>query len=158
MIKKTVEYEDFNGNECKEDLYFNLTETELIEMEVNEDSSLSDQLKVIVADKDASKIIGFVKELILNSYGVKSEDGKRFVKSDEIRADFKDSLAFNAVFMELAVDADKAAAFVNGLLPKKIQALIDTEEVQKEIANNALQDPVGARRTRKPATKSKNSK
>ena len=63
-------------------------------------------------------IIKIFKDLILKSYGEKSIDGKRFEKKNGALAEaFAETEAFSELFMELATDADKAAEFVNGIVP-----------------------------------------
>jgi hypothetical protein len=116
MLKKTITYTDFDGNQRTEDFYFNLTKAEVTEMEMSTEGGLSTALKKIVADKDAKRIIETFKDLILRSYGVKSPDGKRFVKNQELRDAFVQTEAYSELFMELATNDNMAAAFVNGII------------------------------------------
>ena len=117
MLKKTITYTDFDGNNRTEDFYFNLTKAEVTEMEMSTDGGMAKLLKKIVDEQDSKKIIEHFKTLILNSYGEKSLDGKRFVKSNELRDSFVQSEAYSELFMELATNAEAASAFVNGILP-----------------------------------------
>lgn len=117
MLKKPVTYTDYNGMERKEDLYFNLTKAEIMEMEMGTTGGMAEYIQRIVASQDAPSIIKIFKELVLKAYGVKSPDGKRFIKNDEVRDEFLQSEAYSIVFMELATDADAAAKFVNGIIP-----------------------------------------
>ena len=52
MIKKTVTYTDFDGNERTEDFYFHLTEQELTEWELSVDGGLSGVLTRIINSRD----------------------------------------------------------------------------------------------------------
>lgn len=117
MLKKTITYTDYNNVERTEDFYFNLTKAELMEMEIGTTGGMADMIKRIVDAKDAPAIIKIFKELVLKAYGEKSADGKRFVKSEEISNGFAQTEAYSQLFMELATDADAAAAFVNGIIP-----------------------------------------
>ena len=117
MLKKTITYTDYNGVERTEDFYFNLTKAELMEMEIGTTGGMADMIKRIIDAKDAPAIIKIFKELVLKAYGEKSADGKRFVKSEEISNGFAQTEAYSQLFMELATDADAAAAFVNGIIP-----------------------------------------
>lgn len=117
MLKKTITYTDYNSVERTEDFYFNLTKAELMEMEIGTTGGMADMIKRIVDAKDAPAIIKIFKELVLKAYGEKSADGKRFVKSEEISNGFAQTEAYSQLFMELATDADAAAAFVNGIIP-----------------------------------------
>lgn len=119
MLKKTITYTDYNGIERTEDFYFNFTKAECMEMELSVNGGLVEMTNKIVAAKDAPSIVKLFKDLVLRAYGEKSADGKRFIKSDEIRDAFAQTEAYSILFMELATDADAAAKFVNGILPEK---------------------------------------
>lgn len=118
MLKKTVTYTDYNGVERTEDYYFNLTKAELAEMELSTTGGFAEMIKKIVAAKDLPSIIRVFKQLVLKSYGIKSDDGRRFIKSEEIRTAFSQTEAYSTIFMELASDDQAAADFVNGIMPK----------------------------------------
>lgn len=111
-------YTDYDGNERTEDFYFNLTKAEVTEMEMSKTGGLVKVIEKIVAEQDAAKIIDIFKDLILRAYGEKSLDGRRFVKSQEIRESFAQTEAYSDLFMELATDATAATAFVNGITPQ----------------------------------------
>lgn len=117
MLKKTITYTDYNGVERIEDFYFNLNKAEVMELEMGTSGGLSEMINRIVAAQDAPSIIKVFKDLVLRAYGEKSPDGKRFIKSEELSMAFAQTDAYSILFMELATDADKAAKFVNGILP-----------------------------------------
>ena len=117
MIKKTIAYKDYDGNEREEDFYFNINRAEAVEMQAKVGGGLDAFIRRIVSERDTEKLVGFFKELILMSYGQKSFDGRRFEKSKEITDSFVQTEAYPTLFMELANDADKAAEFVNGIIP-----------------------------------------
>lgn len=127
MLKKTITYRDYNDNERTEDFYFNLTKAEIMEMEMSTSGGLAEMIQRVVASQDAPTIVKIFKDLVLRSYGQKSLDGKRFVKSEELKEEFAQTEAYSILFMELATDADAAAKFVNGIVPadlaKQQQAL-----------------------------------
>jgi hypothetical protein len=118
MLKKTIEYTDYNGNERTEDFYFNLSKAEVYEMEMSTAGGLETYINKIISTKDSAAIVSMFKDLIVKSYGEKSDDGRRFIKSEELSNDFEQTEAYANLFVELSTDADKAAAFVNGILPK----------------------------------------
>ena len=118
MLKKTITFEDYDGNSRTEDFYFNLSKAEIAEMEMSIDGGVSKLLDKIVETNDNQKIVKYFKEFILKSYGKKSLDGRRFMKSKEITDEFSQTEAYSQLFMELATDADKASEFVNGIIPK----------------------------------------
>jgi len=118
MLKKTMTYTDYNGTERTEDFYFNLSKSEVMEMEMSTTGGLSTMLTNIVATQDAPTIVKIFKELVLKSYGEKSPDGKRFIKSDALATGFSQTEAYSDLFMALATDATLAAEFVNAIVPQ----------------------------------------
>ena len=117
MLKKTIEYTDYNGVDRKEDFYFNLTMAELTEMEVGTEGGYAEIIQKIVDAKENHKLVAIFKELILKAYGEKSMDGRRFIKSEEISTAFSQTEAYSMLFMELSTDADAASNFINGIIP-----------------------------------------
>lgn len=127
MIKKTISYTDYNGVERTEDFYFNLTKAEVMEMEMSTKGGLAEMIQRIVAAQDQPAIIKIFKDLIIKAYGVKSPDGKRFIKNDEVVDEFVQTEAFSELFMELATDADAAAKFVNGIIPANLAKQLEAK-------------------------------
>ena len=120
MLKKTVTYTDYNGVERTEDFYFNLSKAEVTEMELSVDGGLAQMLENIVNSKDSKEIVRMFKELVLKAYGEKSPDGRRFIKNKELSDAFSQTEAYSEIFMELALNEQAAADFVNGILPKSL--------------------------------------
>jgi len=142
MLKKTVNYEDFDGNLRSEDLYFNLTKTELIdiamELPENVTETMSEEgdkldegaaLKMIEA-LGGKGVIEFIKKIVLKSYGIKSEDGRRFIKNEQITTEFSETLAYDTIVTELLTDDKKASEFVNAVIPKDIVDKIGAQGTQ----------------------------
>lgn len=117
MLKKTFTYTDYNGVERTEDHYFNLNKAEVMEMEMSTKGGLAEMIQRIIAAQDAPAIIKVFKDLIHKAYGVKSADGKRFIKSDELWAEFEQTEAYSMLFMELATNAEEASKFINAIVP-----------------------------------------
>lgn len=133
MLKKTIEYTDFDGNKRKEDFYFNLTKAEILEMEMSINGGLTGLLMKIIKEQNQSEIVKFFKEIILKSYGEKSNDGRRFIKNDEVRDSFSQTEAYSNLFMELATNADAAVAFVDAIIPVDVDK-DKFEEMKKELS------------------------
>ena len=144
MLKKTITYTDFNGTERTEDFYFNLLKNEALDIAfdlpddvtASIDGDLDD-----VTEKAASRLVdklgnkgikGFIENLIRKSYGVKSEDGRRFIKKDELTEEFMQTPAYDAFIMELMTDDVAAANFVTGVLPADL-----ADNASKIMAKNA---------------------
>jgi hypothetical protein len=117
MLKKTIAYTDYDGNERKEEFYFNLSKAELAEMELGVNGGVSKLLQKIVDEKDNKRLVEWFKKFIIKAYGVKSLDGKRFIKNEDVLNDFVQTEAYVELFMELASDDKAAADFVNGIVP-----------------------------------------
>lgn len=127
MLVKKVVYTDYKGVKREEELYFNLSKAEVAEMELSHDGGLSEHIKKIVAAQSGKDIIALFKDLIIKSYGVISDDGKRFIKNDKLREEFVQTEAYSDLFMELASDADAASAFVNGIIPQ-VENKVETKK------------------------------
>lgn len=127
MLKKTITYEDFNGVERKEDFYFNLSKAEIMEMQFCTVGGLDVMLKKIIDAKDVKSIMDTFKMLILKAYGIKSDDGRRFIKSEEISKEFEQTEAYSILYMELASDDNAAAEFVNGIIPKDVATEVSNQ-------------------------------
>ena len=130
MIKKTITYTDFNGGERTEDFYFHLTKAEITKMEMSVNGGMAERIQRIVSAQDQPAIIEVFEDLIKKSYGVKTPDGRGFVKRKEDLEAFMSTEAYSQLFMELATDADAAAKFVNGIVPA---------DLSKQIAANPPQ-------------------
>ena len=117
MIKKVVSYVDYDGHDRVENFYFNLTQTELTDLSVKHSGGLNDYIQSIIDAKDVKELYSLFKEIIDMSYGKKSEDGRRFMKSQEILDDFKQTLAYDKLVVSLANDEEEAAAFIQGVIP-----------------------------------------
>lgn len=117
MLKKSVTYRDFNGEEVTEDFFFHLSKAELVELEMSREGGLSAAMQKIMDTNDGRGIIEEFKKILLMAYGKKSSDGRRFIKNDELRQEFQSSEGYSVLFMELMTNATAAAEFVNGIIP-----------------------------------------
>ena len=120
MYKETIKYTDYDNNDREEDFYFNLNKAELTEMQMSTEGGLEKRIQKIVSSQNGKEIMALFKEIILKAYGVKSDDGKRFIKNQEVRDEFEQSEAYSELFMKLVTDADAAQKFINGIIPKDI--------------------------------------
>lgn len=134
MLKRDITYEDFEGNTLTETFYFNVSKPELIELEVEVAGGFSEWMQRIIKAEDYQTIIKEFKRFVLFAYGQKSEDGKRFIKSDQLREEFSQTNAYNVLFMELAQDDGAAADFVLGVMPKDM-----APDIQQQM--NKASDP-----------------
>lgn len=135
MHVRKITYTDYNGNTRTEDFYFNINKSEVTKMEMGVDGGYGNMLKRIIETKNGPMIMETFNKLILQSYGVKSLDGKRFEKSPELAAAFEQSEAYNVLFMELVTDAKKGAEFVNAVLPNDLveQAMAEQNAITANV-------------------------
>ena len=134
MIAKTVKYTDYNGVEREEKYLFNLTKAEIMEMELGTTGGLTETLKKIINEQDVPKLQEYFKQILLKSYGEKSDDGKKFLKLDKdgtpLYIEFSQSAAFSELYVELATNTDKAVEFVQGVIPADLNlANIDVDSI-----------------------------
>lgn len=138
MLKKTITYTDFNGTERTEDFYFHLTEAEVSDMELDEEGGLANKIQKIIDSKDITQIKNYFQWLIFKAYGEKSDDGRRFMKSEEISKNFSYTQAYSDLWMELITETNSAIEFVRGIMPKAIvdRALEENPDLLKDVAKN----------------------
>lgn len=139
MLKKTITYEDFNGETVSEDFFFHLSKAELVELEMSHKEGLSEALQRIVDAEDNKQIVAEFKNIILTAYGKRSPDGKRFIKNQELRDEFMSTEAYSTLFMELVTETDKAVEFINGIIPAGMG------EVEEKPAIAAVPEPEAKR-------------
>lgn len=118
MLKKTITYTDYNGHQRTEDFYFNLNKAELVELELSASGGLTVMMDRIIAAEDNPTLFKIFKDLVLKAYGIKSDDGRKFIKNQEVRDDFAQTEAYSVLVMELVSDAEKAAEFFNAIIPQ----------------------------------------
>ena len=131
MLKKTITYEDYDGNSRTETLYFNLNSSELVKLMYSKGGKFEDYVKSIVEAKDVETLYDLFVKIVDMAYGKKSMDGRQFTKSPEILADFKSTLAYDKFIMQLVTDDKASADFVKGILPPNI-----VEQAKEEASKN----------------------
>ena len=134
MLKRTITFENYDGETVTEVHYFNLSKPELVTMQVEDNVGYAKILQAIVDTNNNEQLVERFKEIILMTYGEKSEDGRRFVKSQELRDEFAQTEAYNTLFMELVTDDKAAITFINGVLPKDLQNQITQEALETKTA------------------------
>lgn len=154
MFKKVIKYTDFNGNDREETCFFNLSRSELMKMELSTEAGVEEKIRMLIATKDNEKIMKFYEDLLIKSYGIKSEDGTRFIKTPELAESFKQSAAYDEFFMELLTEPNKQQEFLNGVingvnvpnvdekeaLTKLKELGYDTSVIEKAMANKEEND------------------
>lgn len=125
MYIKPITYEDFDGNKRTEDFMFNMSEGELMEMHLSTTGGLDQVVRRIISNQDTPSLFKIFKDLILNAYGVKSMDGRRFEKIDEhgrpLKIQFEQTPAYSVLLMEMINDSDKAVEFITNIMPAHLR-------------------------------------
>lgn len=117
MLKREIEYTDYNDEPQKKTFFFNLTRSEIAKIELSAKGGIKRKIEKFVDDEDGENIIKFFEDILALAYGEKSVDG-RFVKSPELSKAFSETLAYDQLFMELITDPSKAAVFINAIIPQ----------------------------------------
>lgn len=132
MLKKTMTYKDFNGNDVTDDFYFNLTKAEILEIEMDTDKAIGLEATILALqeEKDSRKIMELFKNIIRKSIGKKSADGKRFIKNDQIADEFMETEAYSDLLMEFITDSQKGAEFFNAIIPQPEKPAIPAPPVR----------------------------
>lgn len=126
MFCKKITYTDYNDIQHTEEFYFNLNRAEILNMLTTESDATLDQVfNYFRQTRNSKALLKMVEDLIKSSYGVKSADGKRFVKTPEITEAFVQSEAYSELLFELLNDADATAKFFIGIVPKNLQGDIE---------------------------------
>lgn len=121
MYTIPIKYTDYNGNERSENFMFNLSKAEIVEMELSTQGGFAERIQHIIDAQDTPTLVKLFKDLILKSYGVKSADGRRFEKSEELSREFSQTEAYSDLYMKLATDAGAASEFVNNIVPADVR-------------------------------------
>lgn len=153
MLKKTIKFKDLDGKELEEDFYFNLTKAEIAELELSTQGGLGEHLEKIIESEDGGEIIRIFKQILTMAYGVRSEDGRRFIKSEELSLEFSQTDAFSELFMMLVTDAPQAAEFIKGIVPPDLQDILETGERVTTLPLPDDEQPAWIKENREPTTK-----
>lgn len=149
MNKETFEYEDFNGHKRTAEMYFNLTDIEVVDFSGRNPSQVTEDMETMVNTENIRGILAFIRDLINWSYGVKSEDGITFEKSPEITRKFVQSAYYSDwLFSLFENDAAKGIAFVKGVLPASL-----IEKAQERVNMESGETPTSAQAAEFPATR-----
>lgn len=142
MIKRTIKYTDFDGNAREEVVYFNMTRTELIAYSFDLPDDLTEGFKDpnevdinevgarLIEKLGRSGIFEFVKNLVFKAYGMKSEDGRRFIKSEQLSTEFTQTLAYDEFIIDLFSSDEKISDFINGIIPANLADQIRSNAVK----------------------------
>lgn len=127
MLKKTIKFTDYDGNPREEDFFFNLNKAELTIMEMSEVGGFKKKMERVIKAQDGPALIKAFQDIIHASYGVKSPDGRQFIKNEEVFEEFRQTEAYSELIMELLSDEKGAADFISKVLPPDVVAEASAE-------------------------------
>lgn len=139
-----ITFKDYDGDTHTENFYFNLNKAEVLELQVSQKGGLAKYIREIIKEKDFGTLCNMWKGIILKAYGKKSEDGRRFIKSEELSKEFEQTEAFVELFTKLALDAKAAAEFMNKIVPEDLA--VDLNEMNLDNPEETIKklEEVGA--------------
>lgn len=120
MLKKEITFSDLDGNPITETFYFNLSKSELAELELSETGGLAKLLSDVIKSGDTADIVQRFKWILAKAYGVRSEDNRRFIKTPEAWEEFSQTGAYDELFMEILTNATSAAEFITNIIPQDL--------------------------------------
>lgn len=126
MIKETMTYKDFNGEERTDDFYFHLNTLEWLRMD-KKYGGIREFIRKAVKDSDEYAILNMLEDLVKSSYGEKSMDGARFIKNEDLVEKFTQTEAYSDMLIGFFTDTQKGIDFFNRLVPEDIKVEEPTE-------------------------------
>ena len=139
MFSRTFEYKGYDGQTHKETWWFNLSEAELYKLELGSVGGVNGVMNRMLREERPDKIVDMFERIILTSVGERSSDGRRFVKKQrpgfpwgEVAEDFRETPAYDILFMELVSSGEKLAAFLKGAIPAEVAEAIAKKEAEEK--------------------------
>ena len=134
MYKKEISYTDFEDNDHVEECWFNLSEGDLLDLQLGPKEGLVEYMQTIMADLDNNRteVLNFIKKLILKAYGVRREIGGKtiFTKTEDDLLLFQYGGAFDALYTEFLREPGQIYNFMVGAAPAKYRA--NFEKAQRD--------------------------
>jgi hypothetical protein len=134
MLKHEISYTNFDDEKVTETFYFNISKSELVELDVEHQEGMYEWLQTMQKTNDKKTLFHEFKKIVLMAYGQKSPDGKRFIKNDELREEFSQSAAFEELFVQLMTDETVIATFIKGVLPKDLSEEVEKSQKAEQMA------------------------
>jgi hypothetical protein len=139
MLKKVIQYKDLEGNNVVDDFWFHLSIADILEMETEVEGGLKARLQKMIDSKDDTQILSIMRGIVTRAVGVKSTDGRRFMKDAEHKSAFLDSNAYSAFLVEIMTLPGAAVDFANGVVPADLD-----EQIAKAKSNQQQEDPTSS--------------
>ena len=123
MFSKTFEYKGYDGNIHKETWWFNLSESELLKLELGSVGGLNGLMNRMLREEHPDQVVDIFEKIILSSVGERSADGRRFLKRNgAVAEDFRETPAYDKLFLELVSSGEALTSFLKGAIPDEVRA------------------------------------
>ena len=147
MIKKTIKYHDYDGNEREDDFHFHLNQVEVTKLDGEFPGGLQNHLKEIGKNEDRLGLLKVIDIIISHAYGRRLPDGafiKRAPNGLPLYEEFVNTEAYDNLLTDLLQNQDNVMNFLTGCMTKDAQDKIRTEweKMKAEEANNVTLTPV----------------
>lgn len=135
MLKRTIKYTNFNDEEKVMEAYFHLGKADITRIAANPE--FLRVMEKASSEKDTKTMLEKIEELVRLSYGVRSEDGERFVKTREVQDAFIQSAAYEEFLADLVTgDGTNFTKFLQGVFPPKLM-----EQLRQRVKDGEMKDP-----------------
>jgi hypothetical protein len=130
MIKKTITYEDYNGEERTKDFYFHMNQVEFSKLNGEIPGGIEKRMQKVIEDRDEDALLRMIDLLVSRGYGEFNDDDE-FTKVGRngrpLYEKFVNTDAYDQLIIELIQGENSIVEFLRGMMPKKIQGKIDEE-------------------------------
>ena len=132
MFSRTFTYKGYDGNQHKETWWFNLTESEILKMELGSVGGINGMMNKMMREEHPDRIVDMFEKIILGSVGERSADGRRFLKrGGAVAEDFRETPAYDQLFLELVSSGEALATFLKGAIPDEVRANVEKAEAEQ---------------------------
>lgn len=135
MLKRTIKYKDLDGNDLEEDFYFHYSTGEATELRITLGDNIQAKIQRLIESENTKEIVQIFKDIIADSIGRRSDNGKSFIKNQQIREEFMGSDAYSELLLWLFERTENMSNFVNGIFPANMQQRVGEIVQQRETSN-----------------------
>lgn len=128
MFQREITYDNLDGESVKATYWFGLDASEIALLKMTHKRDIGEYFNRIIRSEDNLEIMTMFQELL--KLGVGRREGQRFDKSKDVKDEFVQTGAMNALFFELIQTKDQGASFINDMFPKKLIEQYEAEQAK----------------------------
>lgn len=140
MFERKFTFEGFDGKTYEDVWGFYLSKADLLQIQLGTFVGLDQLMKRLIETKNGKEIMAIVDEIIMKSVGHTSPDGRKFLRNDELRDEFRQTDAYSQLFSELVTDPEKVLDFIFGAVPKEIGDKMREERAKEQAKEQAAEE------------------